>query len=98
MHLNNRKALTIFNALKSLCSYYLQQGFQVVFIKGDGECAPLEDWMWTVYVAPMLNLVSANKHILKIEWKIQVIREQVQAMIYSMPFNSIPARMLIHVV
>jgi hypothetical protein len=26
-HLSNRKALTIFNALKSMCGYYLQQGF-----------------------------------------------------------------------
>jgi hypothetical protein len=42
-HLNNRKALTTFNALKSMCSYYLQRGFQVVFIKGDGEFALLED-------------------------------------------------------
>ncbi len=49
MHLSNRKALTIFNALKSMCGNYLQQGFQiVVFIKGDGKFAPLEAWMATV--------------------------------------------------
>jgi hypothetical protein len=53
-----------------MCSYYLQQGFQVVFIKGDGEFALLEDWMWTVYGAPTLNLASANKHVPKIERKI----------------------------
>ncbi len=70
MHFNNRKALTIFNILKSMCSYYLQQGFQVVFIKGDGEFALLEDWMWMVYGAPTLNLVSANKQVPKIKWKI----------------------------
>jgi hypothetical protein len=81
-----------------MCSYYLQQGFQVVFIKGDGEFAPLEDWMWMVYGAPTLNLASANKHIPEIERKIRVIKKQVRAMIYSMPFNSIPARMLIHAV
>jgi hypothetical protein len=27
MHLSNRKALTIFNALKRMCGYYLWQGF-----------------------------------------------------------------------
>jgi hypothetical protein len=53
-----------------MCSYYLQQGFQVVFIKGDGEFALLEDWMWMVYGAPTLNLVSANKQVPKIKWKI----------------------------
>ena len=47
-HLSNRKALTIFNALKSMCNYYLQRGFQVVFIKGNGEFSPLEVWMATV--------------------------------------------------
>jgi hypothetical protein len=75
MHLSNRKALTIFNALKSMCGYYLQRGFQVVFIKGDGEFAPLEAWMATVYGAPKLNLASANKHIPEIERKIWVIKD-----------------------
>jgi hypothetical protein len=41
-HVSNQKAPTIVSALKSMCNYYLQQGFQVVFIKGDGEFAPLQ--------------------------------------------------------
>ncbi len=76
-HLSNRKALTIFNALKSMCNYYLQQGFQAVFIKGNGEFAPLEVWIATVYGAPTLNLASANEHVPKIERKIRVIKERV---------------------
>jgi hypothetical protein len=98
MHLSNRKALTIFDALKSMCSYYLKRGFQIVFIKGDGEFAPLEVWMATVYGVPTLNLASANKHVPEIEKKIQVIKERVRAIIYSIPFNSLPARMLVHAV
>ncbi len=97
-HLSNRKALTIFNALKSMCGYYLQQGFQVVFIKGDGEFAPLEAWMAMVYGAPKLNLASANKHIPEIERKIWVIKEWVRAVIYSIQFNSLPAWMLVRAV
>jgi hypothetical protein len=97
-HLSNRKALTIFDALKSMCSYYLQQGFQIVFIKGNKEFPPLEAWMATVYGAPMLNLASANQHICEIERKIQVIKEWVRDVIYSIPFNSLPAWMLIHAV
>jgi hypothetical protein len=96
MHLSNRKALTIIDALKSMCSYYLQQGFQVVFIKGDGEFAPLEAWMATVYRALKLNLVSANEHVPEIKKKIRVIKEGVRVVIYSIPFNSLPARMLAH--
>jgi hypothetical protein len=81
-----------------MCSYYLQQGFQVVFIKGNGKFASLEAWMVTVYGAPKLNLASANKHVPEIERKIYVIKEQVRAIIYSIPFNSLPARMLVHTV
>jgi hypothetical protein len=81
-----------------MCSYYLQQVFQIVFIKGDGEFAPLEAWMATVYGVLMLNLVSANEHVPEIEQKIWVIKERVRAVIYSIPFNSLPARMLVHAV
>jgi hypothetical protein len=98
MHLSNRKALTIFNELKSMCSYYLQQGFQVVFIKGNGKFSLLEAWMATVYGAPKLNLASANKNVPEIERKIWVIKERVRAVIYSIPFNSLPSRMLVHAV
>ncbi len=98
MHLSNRKALAIFDALKCMCSYYFQQGFQIVFIKGDGKFTPLEAWMATLYGAPKLNLASANKHVPEIERKIWVIKERVRAIIYSIPFNSLPARMLVHAV
>jgi hypothetical protein len=97
-HLSNRKALTIFQALKAMCNYYLQRGFQVVFIKGDGKFAPLQAWMDTVYGAPQLNLASTNEHIPDIERKIQVIKERVRPVIYSIPFNALPARMLTHAV
>ena len=81
-----------------MCSYYLQWGFQIVFIEGNGELAPLEAWMAMAYGAPKLNLASANKHIPEIERKIWVIKERVRAVIYSIPFNSLPARMLVHAV
>ena len=64
----------------------------------NSEFAPLEVWIATVYGVPTLNLASANKHDPKIEQKIRVIKEQVQAVIYSIPFNSFPAWMLIHAV
>jgi hypothetical protein len=84
--------------MKSMCSYYLQQGFQIVFFEGNGEFAPLEAWMATVYGAPKLNLASANEHIPEIERNIWVIKEWVRAVIHSIPFNSFPARMLVHAV
>jgi hypothetical protein len=81
-----------------MCGYFLQQGFQIVFIKGAGEFAPLEAWMATVYGVPKLNLASANEHVPEIERKIWVIKKWVRAVIYSIPFNSLPAWMLVHAV
>jgi hypothetical protein len=68
-----------------MCGYYLQRGFQIVFIKGDGEFALLEAWIVMVYGAPKLNLASANEHVPEIERKIWVIKERVRAVIYSIP-------------
>jgi hypothetical protein len=73
--LQNRKIETIFKALKAMHNYYLQHGFQIVFIKGDGEFKPLVDMMSELYGVPKLNLSSANEHVPEIERKIRVIKE-----------------------
>ncbi len=51
-----------------------------------------------MYGAPKLYLASANEHVPEIERKIRVIKKRVRAVIYSIPFNSLPAWMLVHVV
>ena len=43
--LSDRKIPSIFKALKNMHNYYLQRGFQIVFIKGDGEFKPLDDFI-----------------------------------------------------
>jgi hypothetical protein len=52
--------------------------------------------MATVYGALKLNLASANKHVPEIKRKIRVVKEWVRAVIYYIPFNSLPAWMLVH--
>ncbi len=61
-----------------------------MFIKGDGEFKPLEEFMPEFYGALRLNLTSANKHMPEIERKIHVIKERVHAVMYGMPFNAVP--------
>ncbi len=61
-----------------------------MFIKGDGEFKPLEEFMPELYGAPRLNLTSAYKHVPEIEHEICVIKEQVCAVMYGMPFNAVP--------
>ena len=80
-------------------NFYLQRGFQIVFIKGDGEFKPLEDLIQTeLYGGPKLNLASTNEHVLETERKICVVKEQVCAVRYSLPCNAIPAIVTVHAV
>jgi hypothetical protein len=76
-HLSNRKIPTIFKALKAMYNYYLQRGFQIVFIKGDGEFKPLKDLVGSeLFGGPTMNLTSANEHEPYIERKTRVIKER----------------------
>ena len=80
-------------------NYYLQRGFKIVFLKGDGEFKPLEDLIQSeLYGGPKLNLASANKHVPEIKRKIRVIKERVLAVRYSLPCNAIPALVTTHAV
>jgi hypothetical protein len=97
-HLTGQKAPDIFKALKAMCNYYLQHGFQVVFIKGDGAFKPLQEYMDTVYGAPQLNTTSANEHEPTAERKIRLIKERARAIIHSIPFNALPEMIIIHMV
>jgi hypothetical protein len=94
-HLSNRKIPTIFRALKAMHNYYLQRGFQIVFVKGDGESNPLKDLIESeLYGGPTMNLTSANKHVPEIERKIRVIKERLRAIMCSMPDNVFVAKAL----
>ncbi len=79
-------------------NFYLQHGFQIVFIKGDGEFKPMEGMMSELYGAHKINLSSANEHVPEIERKIWVIKERVRAVIYSLPLNALPPVVLVNAV
>ncbi len=79
-------------------NFYLQRGFQIVFIKGDGEFKPLDGMMSKLYGAPKINLSSACEHVPEIERKIWVIKEQVHAVVYSLPVNALPPVVLVNAV
>ena len=61
-----------------------------MFIKGDDEFKPLEEFMPELYGALRLNLTSAYEDVPEIEHKIRVIKEQVCAVMCEMPFNAVP--------
>jgi hypothetical protein len=97
--MSDRKAPTIFKALNNMHNFCLQRGFQIVFIKGDGEFKPLQDLIQSeLYDGPTLNLASANEHVPEVKRKIRVIKERVRAVRYSVPCpcNALPALVRIH--
>ncbi len=61
-HLTNRKLVNIFKAFKGIYVYYLQKGFQITTVTGDGEFEPMQELMNELPGAPCLNLASANEH------------------------------------
>jgi hypothetical protein len=98
MHLQNWKIDTIVRALKAMHNFYLQRGFQIVFIKGDGEFKPMDRMMSELYGAPKINLSSANEHVPEIERKIWIITERVRAVVYSLLVNALPLVVLVNAV
>ncbi len=78
-HLPNRSLDEIFKVLKGIFYYYLQQGFHVAFVTGDGRFASLKQFTNLLMGAPWLNLTSANEHEPFIEHHICVAKERVQS-------------------
>ncbi len=97
-HLPDRSLDQIFKALKGVFYYYLQRGFRVTFITGDGEFTSLEQFTNLLMGAPRLNLTSANEHKPFIERGIRVVKERVWSIRHSIPFQTIPKIIMMHMV
>jgi hypothetical protein len=78
--------------------YYLQRGFHITTVYADGEFAPLKTFIEAMPGGPMVNLDSANEHVLEIERRIQVVKERCRATRHSLPFHTIPKLMTIYIV
>jgi hypothetical protein len=97
-HLADRTVPQIFKAFKEMYQYFLQCGFHITTVHADGEVAPLKTLIEAMSGGPMVNLASANEHVPKIELRIQVVKEWCRATRHSLPFNTIPKLMTIHIV
>jgi hypothetical protein len=97
-HLANRKLVNIFKAFRGIHVYYLQKGFQITMVTGDGQFEPMQNLMNELPGAPRLNLASANDHEPYIEQKIQVVKEQTRCICHSLPFASLPAQFVTYMI
>jgi hypothetical protein len=97
-HLADRTVPQIFKAFKEMYQYYLQRGFHIKMVHADSEFAPLKSLIESMTGGPMVNLASANEHVPEIKRRIRVVKEQCQATRHSLPFETIPKLMMIHIV
>ena len=97
-HLANRTISQIFSAFKNIYVYYLQRGFRITTVSADGEFGPLQNLIEAMPGGPSVNLASANEHVPEIERRIRVVKERCRASRHSLPFQQIPAIMVIHMV
>jgi hypothetical protein len=97
-HLVDRTVPQILKAFKEIYQYYLQCGFHITVVHADSEFAPLKPLIEYIPGGPVVNLASANKHVLEIECRIQVVKEHCRATLHSLPCERIPKSMTIHIV
>jgi hypothetical protein len=74
------------------------RGFHIVEIAGDGEFVWITDQVTSLPTNPTLDLAAANEHVGLIERNIRFLKEKVRSLRHSLPFERIPALMLIWMV
>jgi hypothetical protein len=93
-HLSNRMLKTIFQAFRGIYTYYYKRGFRITTVMADGEFAALQTLFTDIFNAPNINLTAANEHEPFIERRIQVIKERVRALRHTLPFKTLPRKMV----
>ena len=94
--LSNVKVPTLSGCMKHIHQLYMQQGFRVTEVLMDGQFEPLHGDLAKLGI--YLNVVSANEHVPEIEHFIRTVKECARAIYNVLPFQCIPALMIIEMV
>jgi hypothetical protein len=97
-HLINHKVSEVWAAMHKIYQMYMLCGFHIVEIAGDGEFAWIADQVASLPTMPILNLAAASKHVVLVEQNICFLKEKTCLICHSLPFERIPALMLIRMV
>jgi hypothetical protein len=101
-HLSNRTKKVIWAALHVTYKMYLLRGFKIVVIRGDQEFASISELVVGLPTTPRLDWAAASQHCGLIERNIQFLKEKVRSLRHSLPYERVPAimivRMVLHVV
>ena len=67
-------------------------------VHGDGEFEPLNNIMYSLPGAPLVNLSSANEHVPDIKLQIRVVKEQCRATQHSLSLQWMSNLLTTHIV
>ncbi len=73
-------------------------GVHIVEIAGDGEFAWIADQVASLPTNPVLDSAAASQHVGLIERNIRFLKEKTRLICHSLPFEHIPALMLVRMV
>jgi hypothetical protein len=94
----NHKVVEVWAMMHKIYQMYMLHGFHIVEIAGDGEFAWIADQVASLPTNPMLNLAAASEHVGLIERNIHFLKEKTRLIHHSLPFERVPALMLIRMV
>jgi hypothetical protein len=94
-HLINHKVSEVWAAMHKIYQMYMLCGFHIVEIAGDGEFAWIADQVASLLTNLVLDLAAASQHVGLIERNIRFLKEKTQSICHSLPFEPIPALMLV---
>ncbi len=94
-HLINHKVSEVWALMHKIYHMYRLHGFHIVEIAGDGEFAWIADQVASLPTMPIFSLAASSKHVGLVEWNIRFLKEKTRSTRHSLPFECIPALMLV---
>ena len=89
----DRKEATLLKCIRGVVSLYRKAGFKVTTALMDGEFVPLRGGL--AELGLRLNETSRDEHVGDIERYIRTIKERMRAIYNTLPFQKVPARLVI---
>ena len=89
----DRKETTLLSSIKGVISLYKKAGFKVTVALMDGEFVPLRGGLAELGIR--LNETSRDEHVGDVERYIRTVKERMRAIYNTLPFQKIPARLVI---
>ena len=89
----NNKTTTLVKGVKAILQIYRQTGFKLEVALMDGKFGHLRGELAGMGI--MLNETSWDEHVGDIERFIRTIKERMPAIYNTLPFNKIPARLVV---